>query len=593
MISSGIFILPGLAFAQAGPAVIVAYLLSGALALVGAMSLAELTSALPKAGGDYFFTSRSLGPLLGLIMGFLSWVGLAFKSAFAVFGVAELAYLFLGWPTHWTAIGALLVLLIINLFGLKTSVLIDALLVVLLLAILGIYVGLGLPHINLNRFVDFAPQGWGAVFRTAGLVFVAYGGLLKIATIAEEVRHPKTSLSKAILAALIFTIFLYCCMLVVATGTLSSEKMQQSLTPIADSAAVFLQRSGYLLLSFASLLAFITTANSGLMAAARYPLALSRDKLIPDAFSRFDPKFNTPIVALLSTALVTAAALFLRLELLVKVGSAFLILTYLVINLVVIILRESALPGYRPAFKTPLYPYLQIAGSIFYLLILSNMGWKVLASSVGFIGLAILVYWLYAHPHRNAYEYALLHLLERLTNRRLAGDNLERELKEIISERDEIVFDRFDHLVDKALIVDLEQKYSLPDFFRLAAEAIAPRVGLSPQEIEQALLQREQESSTALAPFIAVPHLIIKGQNIFDLTIFRCREGIYFSPATPAVKAVFVLIGTADERHFHLRALAAIAQIAFNSEFAQHWLQARGSSGLKHLIHLAERQRFF
>ena len=87
MISSGIFVLPGLAFARSGPAVIFAYLGAGLLAGCGMLSIAELSTAMPKAGGDYFFVARGLGPAAGTVSGLLSWFSLSLKSAFALAGM--------------------------------------------------------------------------------------------------------------------------------------------------------------------------------------------------------------------------------------------------------------------------------------------------------------------------------------------------------------------------------------------------------------------------------------------------------------------------------------------------------------------------
>lgn len=88
MISSGLFILPGLAHAQAGPAVVVSYLLAGLLAMTGVLSIAELATAMPKAGGDYFFITRGMGPAAGTVAGLLSWLSLSLKSSFALVGAA-------------------------------------------------------------------------------------------------------------------------------------------------------------------------------------------------------------------------------------------------------------------------------------------------------------------------------------------------------------------------------------------------------------------------------------------------------------------------------------------------------------------------
>lgn len=88
MISSGIFILPALAFTMAGPGVVISYLLAGAAAVLGMLNVIELVTAMPKAGGDYYYITRTLGPLAGSVSGLLSWAALSLKGAFAVYGLA-------------------------------------------------------------------------------------------------------------------------------------------------------------------------------------------------------------------------------------------------------------------------------------------------------------------------------------------------------------------------------------------------------------------------------------------------------------------------------------------------------------------------
>ncbi len=90
MISSGLFILPGLAHARAGPAVVLSYFLAGLLAMRGLLSIIELTTAMPKTGADHFYISRAMGPAMGTVAGVLSWFSLSPKSAFALVGAAVL-----------------------------------------------------------------------------------------------------------------------------------------------------------------------------------------------------------------------------------------------------------------------------------------------------------------------------------------------------------------------------------------------------------------------------------------------------------------------------------------------------------------------
>ena len=106
------------------------------------------------------------------------------------------------------------------------------------------------------------------------------------------------------------------------------------------------------------------------------------------------------------------------------------------------------------------------------------------------------------------------------------------------------------------------------------------------------LIKREKESSTVIRPGLAIPHIIIKGRHKFDILLARCKQGILFPGVKSKVHIVFVLLGSKDERNFHLRALAAIAEIAQAKDFDKKWLDARDAGELRHIILLAERQRF-
>ena len=105
------------------------------------------------------------------------------------------------------------------------------------------------------------------------------------------------------------------------------------------------------------------------------------------------------------------------------------------------------------------------------------------------------------------------------------------------------------------------------------------------------LIKREEESSTALSPFFSIPHIIAEGKDKFNLIVMRSRKGIYFSDTAPHVHALFFLFGSLDQRHFHLVALSAIAQIVQNPSFETAWLKAEGIDELRELILSSERKR--
>jgi amino acid transporter/mannitol/fructose-specific phosphotransferase system IIA component (Ntr-type) len=591
MISSGLFILPGLAFARTGPAVFLSYLLAGLLALSSVMSLAELTTAMPRAGGDYFFVTRSFGSLLGTMSGLLSWFALSLKSAFAIIGIAELLFLSFGFPLTISALVLCLLFVILNLVGVKEATGFQVALVSGLLVILGIFLVAGFPQVRPGRFEPFLPHGTNALFSTAGFVFVSFGGLLTTASIAGEVRNPGRILPLALLVSLGVVTVIYTLVPFVVVGVLPPEQLADSLTPVADSARAVLGSPGFIAVTIASLLAFVTTANGGILTASRYPMALAHDQLLPPALAKVSRRSGAPTFAVLVTGVFIALSLILKLDVLVKAASTVILLTNVLANLSLIVLRESRVQNYRPSFRAPLYPWLQIISIALFLFLIVDMGLQPALFSILFVFAAVVIFFVYGRYHA-AMEPALLHLMERITNRRLTTRSLQEELREIVFERDSILPDSFDEAIKRAEVLDIERPLSLEEFFHVAAKQLA-RSERCPgeEELVRLISEREAESSTAITPFAAVPHIILEGSGVFRLLLVRARKGIRFSDKAPEVKAVFILVGTRDTRNLHLRALAAIAQTLQSDGFEKRWLKAKSAEDLTDVILLSERMR--
>jgi amino acid transporter/mannitol/fructose-specific phosphotransferase system IIA component (Ntr-type) len=590
MISSGLFILPGLAHAEAGPAVVASYLLAGLLALTGMLSQAELVSAMPKAGGTYYYVTRSMGPAVGTVNGIITWFSLSLKSAFALIGMAAFTSIIADIDIHVIAASLCFFFVAVNIIGIKGAAVVQRVLVLGLLGILLAYIARGIPFVQVQNFEPFAPKGIPAVLSTAGFVFISFGGLVKVAAIAEEVKHPaKTVPLGMILALFVVTIF-YTLVVFVTSGVLGSSELDHSLTPISDGASVFLGPAGVLLLSVAAILAFVSTANAGIMSASRYPLALARDELLPALFGRIHQRFKTPHLSILITGGFMILILFLKLDVLVKVASSVLILTFLFSCLSVIIMRESRLQNYQPQFRSPLYPWVQLVGIAGCLLLIVGMGTPALVASAVLIGSGLFIYWFYGRV-RTTREYALLHLVERITAKELTEHLLEGELKEVIRERDDISSDRFDRIIENCIVIDIDRRMELEQFFSEVAEVMSRRLKASPAAILERLQDREKESSTVIGPGLAIPHIVLEGEKTFDILLARCKPGIVFPGKTPDVHAVFVLAGTRDERNFHLRALAAIAQIAQPLHFYRKWIEARNKEALRDVVLLGKRLR--
>ena len=591
MISSGIFVLPAIAYSHTGSSLFISYLIGGVIALIGILSIAELSTAMPKAGGDYYFVSRSFGPLLGTINGFLSWFALSLKSAFAIYGLSGVLYLLTGLSVPLIGMVATVLFVLLNIVGVKEAALLELILVAFLISIMIAYIIMGFPLVNKAYFIPLAPMGFNSILSTAAFVFVSFGGLLKIASIAEEVKNPGKNIPLGMLVSVIVVTLLYVFMIFVTTGILSPDKFNSSMFPISDAARIFAGRPGYIAITIASFMAFITTANAGIMAASRYPLAMSRDNLIPGSISRVSLRFNTPVISILVTGVFIILALQIDLEILVKSASSVILIAYILSNISVIILRESKLTNYRPDFKVPLYPYIPILSIVIYLFLLIDLGTEAIEISLVFIFASVLVYLLYGRK-RSKKEFALLYLLKRIIDSRMPQHGLESELREVIRHREGILDDKFDRMVKDSVVLDLEEHFTLDDFFKRISGPLGSDLKMESEEIFRLLKKRENESSTAISSFVSIPHIILEETEVLHMMIVRCRGGVGFTKSEKSVKAIFLIVGNEGERVLHLRLLASIATLVQEKGFEEKWLEAKDINHLRDMILLSNRKRY-
>jgi len=610
MISSGLFVLPGQAFKVAGPAVVLAYALAALMVVPALLSKAELATAMPKSGGDYFFVERSMGALPGTLAGLASWVSLALKSAFAMVGIGAFARLL--WPgadlteAEWewfikaVAVACCAGFTVLNLLSVEVAGRIQTVMVAALLVVLAVFVVTGLPHVRQHpNFDHFMASGTDALFATSALVFVSFGGLTKVASVAEEVRQPGRNLPRAMFLAFAVVALFYVGAVFVVVGTCDAEALAAgpygSLTPLSLAAERFLGRPGALVLAAAAILAFVTTGNSGILSASRSPLAMSRDGLLPAVFSRVSKRWGTPWVSVLATSgFMIGMILLLNLGDLVKVASAMKLMLFLLTNVAVLVMRGSRIQNYRPLYRSPLYPWMQVAGILIYAALIVVLGTKMgvapALAAGGFVVGGVVWHLAYARP-RGARESALVHLVRRVLAREFRRSALETELREIALERDEVVRDRFDRLVERCPVLDVPGGLSADEMFRQAAEVLSPRLGVKAEVLLEKLRAREAESSTVIQRGLAIPHVVVDGEGLFDLVLVRSKEGIDFGGGQPPVHTAFILVGSPDERNFHLRALSAVAQMVLDPGFEKAWTSAGDAEALRDVVLLGKRAR--
>jgi mannitol/fructose-specific phosphotransferase system IIA component (Ntr-type) len=241
-------------------------------------------------------------------------------------------------------------------------------------------------------------------------------------------------------------------------------------------------------------------------------------------------------------------------------------------------------------FKSPLYPYIHIFAIIAYSALIIDMGRVPLLITGAFIVVSAGWFMFYVRRHVSRAS-AVMHIVERVTDHELKTVTLENELRDILLQRDDIIEDRFDQLIRECEIIDIKGKMHSEEIFRQVSKILEPRLDISEYVLFEKFLHREAEGGTVVQPGFAIPHIVVEGENRFDILLVRARDGIDFPNTPDPVNIMFVLSGSRDERNYHLRALMAIAQIAQEKDFEKRWLAARDTAAIRNLILLSARKR--
>lgn len=588
MISSGLFILPALAYAALGPAVIIAYAVASILALPTILSKAELGTAMPKSGGIYFFADRSMGPLMGTLGGLAAWISLAFKSAFALLGMSifvgllfpEISQL----QIKLIASGFCILFAIININGVKFSGKAQIYIVLLLLLFLIIYSFFGSFKVNLSHFTQSFTFDFHAILATAGLVFVSFSGTTKIAAVAGEIRDPVRNLPLGMFLSWGIVSLLYIVVIFVTVGVVSPDILRSSLTPISIGGDIILGQFGLVIMTAAAILAFISTGNAGLLASSRTPMAMGTDGLLPKIFSRISTKNRTPWFSIMvTTGLMIATILFLDLENFVKTASTLKLLLFIMANLSLIFMREGNLKHYHPKYKAPFYPWLQIAGILGYIFVIFKMGTTPIIISSIFVAIGIGWYFIYAHGKIKR-EYAFLHILERITKIKHTDQLLEEELREILNERDNVSEERFEYKLQKSIFVDLEEYLPLKDLNQMIATLLAKRIRISKDKLYKRLMHKECQPEIIIKPGFAIIPYVIKGRERFELAVIRTKADTFLPNHTIPVRALFIIVVSFSEKYFYYHSILWLIKIVKTLEIESDWNSIHNTDQLKEVI---------
>ena len=409
MIGAGIFILPGVAAEGAGPASSISFAIAGAVALLAAISLSELATGMPIAGGSYHYVNRGLGSFFGSIVGWGMWTGLMFASAFYMIGFGQ--YIveplpFFNGRVLVVAFGivGLGIILGINYYGTEESGGAQNVMIGTEFAIVVVYTILGFFFIKGANLAEFAPTGPSGIVATTGTVFVTFLGFEIIATVAGEIKKPGKLIPLTMVLSVVSVTVLYVIIMIVSTGVVPYEQLGGSLVPVSKVAEITMGTVGVAAIVFAAVIAAISSSNSSVLAASRVIFAMGRDNLMTNWLNVTHDRFNTPHRAIIATGAVTTLLISLGLEveaivaLLAEVASFSFLISYALVHIALVSFRRTNPPEYDPDFVIPdlLYPAVPVGGVLMTGLVISQMELIVQLVGTGIVALGAVWYLVYA-----------------------------------------------------------------------------------------------------------------------------------------------------------------------------------------------------
>ena len=424
MIGAGIFVLTGIAAGNAGPAALIAFALNGVITLFTALSYAELSSAIPEAGGGYSFIKKVMPNWVAFTSGWMLWF--AYIVACSLYAKGFGSYFMEFTTRYMPAIGnallkilgehvsvAFMTILVsllfisVNIIGTHASGKTENIITLAKIAILVVFIYFGLkqalsaPSTTLANFKPLFPMGFTGVLAAMGLTFIAFEGYDLIATVSEEVRDPQKTIPKAILYSLGITMSIYLLVVFVSIGAvppaegLSSWQLLGKYQEIGiiRAAQSFMPAFGIVLVLGGGLFATLSALNATVLASSRVAFSMGRDWMLPHSLSRIHSQKRTPVLAIsISGLLFISISVFLPLKTIGVASSLLFLLTFSLVNLALIIYRKRSKTP--PPFRVPFFPLVPVLGFLtsiglsFFQLINESTAWILTAVWV-VVGLGI------------------------------------------------------------------------------------------------------------------------------------------------------------------------------------------------------------
>jgi APA family basic amino acid/polyamine antiporter len=420
-IGTGIFFVMSLAVPEAGPGVIVSFIIAGIAAGLAAICYAELASAVPVSGSSYSYAYTTLGEAVA--MGVAACLLLEYGVATAAVAVGWSGYLnkllhnLFGFQiphvlsaAPWDSepgyvnvpaiiLIAMCALLLIR--GASESARVNTIMVLIKLAVLAMFVIIAFTAFDANQLKDFAPFGVAGIGSAAGTIFFSYIGLDAVSTAGEEVTNPQTTMPRALIAALVIVTSVYVLVALAALGTQPwrdfATQQDAGLATILDN--VTHGKWASTILAAGAVISIFTVTLVTMYGQTRILFAMGRDGLLPSRFAAVNARTMTPVHNTVIVAIVAAILSgFIPLDKLADMVSIGTLTAFIIVSVGVIILRVRE-PDLPRAFKVPGYPVTPVLSVLACGYILASLHWYTWIAFSGWVTLALIFYVVWGRHH--------------------------------------------------------------------------------------------------------------------------------------------------------------------------------------------------
>ena len=418
VIGTGIFILPGtVAATKAGPGIILSFVLAAIVCAVAAMCYAEFASVLPIAGSAYSYGNIVYGEMIGWIIGWalvleyvlavatvaVGWAAY-FNSFIAGFGL-KLPKAITGSfdPAHGTYINVIAILIVCLIAwiidtGLKTSIRLNNIIVVVKLAIIVLFLLVGSFYVKPSNWTPFAPFGGTGILKGAAVVFFAYLGFDAVSSSAAEVKNAKRNMPIGIIGTLVICTIFYILVSGVLTGMVSYKQLN-----VDDAVAFALQlvHQNFVagIISIGALAGMFTMMVTMIYSSSRLLYSIGRDGLLPRFLGKID-KHHAPKNAMLTvTIVISILAGLIPLDQLANLVNIGTLIAFAFVSFGILLLRRNPKLNAIKGFRVPLYPVLPIISGLLCLFMMTQLSMETWLASLAWFVLGLVIYFSYGIRH--------------------------------------------------------------------------------------------------------------------------------------------------------------------------------------------------